>query len=116
MRWRHPGPTIDCLIKASARGFGLFQTIFRGLDMRAIFSVVSLMIVLAVIGVLVKKQLNVPPLAPASFERPGQLESIRTPPVAASGTSPQVTSQQLQQQIRQSIDASMQQARPMPDD
>lgn len=84
--------------------------------MRGIFSVVGLMIVLAVVGVLVKKQLNAPPLIPASFERPGQLESVRTPPTAATGTSPQVASQQLQQQIRQSIDASMQQARPMPDD
>lgn len=84
--------------------------------MRAIFSVVSLIIVLAVVGVLVKKQLNAPPLAPASLERPGQLDAIRTPPVAATGTSPQATSQQLQQQIRQSIENSVRQARPMPDD
>ncbi|MDO8251232.1 MAG: hypothetical protein Q7T78_16140 [Rhodoferax sp.] len=74
------------------------------------------MIVLAVVGVLVKKQLNAPPLVPASFERPGKPESIRTPPVAATGNSPQAASQQLQQQIRQSIEESMQQARPMPDD
>jgi hypothetical protein len=84
--------------------------------MRAIFSVVSLMVVLAVVGVLVKKQLNAPPLAPASLERPGQLDAILTPPVAAMDSSPQATSQQMQQQIRQSIENSMQQARPMPDD
>jgi hypothetical protein len=84
--------------------------------MRAIFSVVSLMIVLAAVGVLVKKQLDTQPLVPASFERPGQLDSIRTPPVAASGANPKAASQQMQQQVRQSIEDSMQQARPMPDD
>jgi hypothetical protein len=84
--------------------------------MRAIFSVVSLMIVLAVVGVLAKKQLTAPPPVPASLEQPGQLDAMRTPPVAAAGTSPQAASQQMQQQIRQSIEDSMRQARPMPDD
>lgn len=84
--------------------------------MRAIFSVVSLIIVLAMVGVLAKKQLTAAPLKPASLERPSQLEAIQTPPLAASGSSPQAASQQMQLQIRQSIEDSMRQARPMHDD
>ncbi|MBT9476000.1 hypothetical protein [Polaromonas sp.] len=117
MRWQHhQGAATDFLLKASALGFALLPTTFRRLDMRAIFSVVSLMIVLAVVGVLVKKQLQAPPLGPASLERPDQLDSILTPPVDATGSRPQATNEQLQQQIGQSIESSMRQARPIPDD
>lgn len=65
--------------------------------MRALFGVVSLLLALAIVGVLVKKQLSSAPLMPA----PG------------AGSPPQ---QQIQQQYRQQLEGAMQQARPMPDD
>lgn len=67
--------------------------------MRALFGVVSLLLVLAIVGVLAKKQLSPAPLAPAS----------------AVGSTPQQQSQQIQQQYRQKLEGAMQQARPMPD-
>jgi len=84
--------------------------------MRAIFGVLSLMIVLLVVGVLVKKQLSPSPVAPVSLQRPAQVDSPLTPPATAPGSSPQAQSQQLQQQIRQSLESAMQQARPLSDD
>lgn len=76
--------------------------------MRAILGVLSLLLVVAVIGVLARKQL-------------GANNSVRLPAASApaggvvGGTVTQ-QSQQLQQQIKQSIDATMQQARPEPED
>ena len=84
--------------------------------MRAIFGVLSLLLVLAVVGLLVKKQLvstrqAIPALAlPAPT--PAGAEPMPTKPV---GTV-QAQSQQIQQQYKQAIDAAMQQARPMPDE
>lgn len=78
--------------------------------MRAIFGVLSLLIVVAIIGVLAKKQLSPAPvkLAPAD----GSLAV----PAPATGTTPQQQSQQIQNQVRQSIENTIQQARPMPED
>jgi hypothetical protein len=74
--------------------------------MRAIFSIVSLLVVLAIVGVLVKKQLG--------------SQVIATPPAAGmpavpAGATPQVQSQQAQQQVKQAVEGAMQ-ARPMPAD
>lgn len=68
--------------------------------MRAIFGIVSLLIVLAIVGMLAKKQLG-----GTAIVTPG----------AAPGASPQ-QSQQLQQQIQQTVEGTLQQARPMPED
>ncbi len=68
--------------------------------MRALFSVVGLLLVLVIVGVLVKKQLSSAPLMPTS----------------AVGSTPQQQSQQIQQQFRQKLESAMQQSRPMPDD
>ncbi|SFC24475.1 hypothetical protein SAMN05216344_11239 [Polaromonas sp. OV174] len=68
--------------------------------MRIVFSVLSLLLVLAVVGVLAKKQLAVAP--------------VRLPPAQASST-PQVQSQQIQQQFQQTLEKTLQQARPMPE-
>jgi hypothetical protein len=78
--------------------------------MRAIFGVLSLLIVVAIIGVLAKKQLSPAPvkLAPADA-------GLALPALAADAT-PQQQSQQIQNQVRQSIENTMQQARPMPED
>ncbi len=80
--------------------------------MRSIFGIVSLLVVLAVVGVLAKKQLGavavVPTQAPA--------DSGVVMPTTTPGASPQQQSQQIQQQVKQSVEAAMQQARPMPDE
>ncbi|MDI1268790.1 MAG: hypothetical protein Q8M93_06425 [Polaromonas sp.] len=78
--------------------------------MRAIFGVLSLLMVVAIIGVLAKKQLSPAPvkLAPA--------DAGLALPAPAAGATPQQQSQQIQNQMRQSIENAMQQARPMPED
>ena len=72
--------------------------------MKAIFSIVGLLLVVVVIGMLAKKQLGagVAPAAPAAA----------VPGVATPTGSPQ----QQQEQFRQAIEGAMQQARPMPDE
>lgn len=69
--------------------------------MRAIFGIVGLLIVLAIVGVLAKKQL-------------GTTASVV--PGAAPAATPQQQSQQVQQQIKQTVESTLQQARPMPED
>lgn len=75
--------------------------------MRIVFSVLSLLVVVAVIGVLAKKQFGAaPPVAPAT--------------AAAAGVSgmavPTGTPQQQVQQFRQAAENALKQARPVPDD
>lgn len=82
--------------------------------MRAIFGVLSLVVVLLVVAVLAKKQLTstqqaVPVLAlPALTGPDGTL--------VKQGATAQEQSQQVQQQYKQAIDNAMQQTRPVPDD
>lgn len=64
--------------------------------MRAIVSVVGLLLVVAAVGLLAKKQMGSTTITPEA--------------------GPQQQSQQIQQQVKQSVEAAMQQARPMPDD
>lgn len=78
--------------------------------MRALFGIVSLLLVLAIVGVLVKKQLAPAPLAPATADGSVLL------PVPAEGSTVRQQSQQIQQQYRQKLEGAMQQVRPMPDD
>lgn len=80
--------------------------------MKAIFGVLSLLIVLAVVGTLVKKQIT--GVAPISVA-PQQAGQVADPASAPHGNAQQ-QSQQIQQQVRQSLDAAMQQARPIPED
>lgn len=63
--------------------------------MRVIFGVLSLLLVLATVGSLVKKQMGSGSAAPATEQQQGQ---------------------QLQQQMKQAVEGSLQQARPMPED
>ena len=74
--------------------------------MRAIFGIVSLLIVLAIVGVLAKKQLGA--------------VTMVAPPAGLAGTPAGATVQQqsqlIQQQVNQSVEATLQQARPMPED
>ena len=69
--------------------------------MRAIFSVLGLLVVVAIVGVLAKKQLAAG-VAPAA--QPGAV------------SAPAATPKQQVQQFEQAVQGAMQQARPMPDD
>lgn len=68
--------------------------------MRAVFSIVGLVLVLAIVGVVAKKQLTAG-VAPQVSGAPG---------------GPATTPQQQVQQFQKAAEAAMQQARPMPDD
>lgn len=68
--------------------------------MRAIFTVAGLLVVLAIVGVLAKKQLGAG-VAPAG---PGM-----------EGSAPAATPKQQVQQFQQAVEGAMQQPRPMPD-
>jgi len=70
--------------------------------MRAVFGVLSLLVVVAIVGILAKKQLT----------------GAATPaaPNAAGVVVPAGTPQQQVQQYKQAVEGAMQQARPMPDD
>jgi hypothetical protein len=71
--------------------------------MRAIFGVLSLLVVVAIVGVLAKKQLG----------------AVTAPPVTAAPGAPPApagTPRQQVEQFKQGLDATLQQPRPMPDD
>ena len=81
--------------------------------MRAIFGIVSLLIVLAVVGLLSKKQLG---SVSSTLSHASTPETAGILPTVSPDATPQVQSQQIQQQVQQKIDASMQQAQPKPAD
>ena len=72
--------------------------------MRAVFGVLGLLVTLAVVALLAKKQMAVLSSPPAAIAVP------------MAGASSAVPMQQLPQQIGQTVENVMQQARPMPDD
>lgn len=74
--------------------------------MRMIFGVLSLLIAVVVIGLLAKKQ-----VAPLSGASPAPAAGVALP-VA----TPQAASQQLQGQMKKSLDDALQSARPEGDD
>ena len=78
--------------------------------MRAVFGVLSMLVVVAIIGVLVKRQLSPAPLKVAPAD-----STVTVPAAPAGATAPQ-QSQHIQQQVRESLDSTLQQARPMPDE
>lgn len=80
--------------------------------MRAIFSMVGLLLVVAIVGFLAKSQFG---SGSKSLAAPVNDASI-TLPLTTPGATAQQQSQEIQTQIKQSVDAAMQQARPMPDD
>lgn len=70
--------------------------------MKAVFSIVGLLVVVAIVGLIARKQLTAG-VAPA--------------PAGAAGVSvPTGTPQQQVQQFQQAVQGAMQQSRPMPDD
>lgn len=81
--------------------------------MRAIFGVLSLVVVLLVVMVLAKKQLTATQSTVPVLDLPA-LAGPDAKPVAP-GTTVQQQTQQVQQQYQQAIEKALQQARPMPD-
>ena len=71
--------------------------------MRALFGILSLLVVVAIVGVLVKKQLG-SAVAPAPV--PGN----------PTATTPAATPKQQVEQFKNAAEAAVQQPRPMPDD
>ena len=83
--------------------------------MRAIFGVLSLLLVLAVVGLLVKKQLTSTQQALPVLTLPAPVSSSADATPAQPAGTVQQQSQQIQQQYKQAIDAAVQ-ARPVPND
>jgi len=74
--------------------------------MRMVFGVLSLLFVVAVIGLLAKKQLG------AVAAPPGAAQGAASSAAAAAPVTPK----QQVQQFQQAVEGAMQQARPMPDE
>jgi len=74
--------------------------------MRMVFGVLSLLFVVAVIGLLAKKQLG------AVTAPPGAAQGAASSAAAAAPVTPK----QQVQQFQQAVEGAMQQARPMPDE
>ena len=84
--------------------------------MRAAFGLISLLIVLFVVLGLAKNQLVSTPAVPIHAINPALVDPSVTLPVVPAGTTPQAQRQLIEQQIKQSLDAAMQQTRSVPDD
>jgi predicted PurR-regulated permease PerM len=82
--------------------------------MRAIFGIIALLLALLIVGTLVKKQVAVQTQPLPSLQTPNAATSSNTPAVAPTNQREQA--QQLQQQIKQTLDQQMQAPRAMPDE
>ena len=85
--------------------------------MRGAFGILGLLLVLALVGLLVKKQLTpsaASRLAPPALVLPGTTGADVAPATPAATVQSQT--QEIQQQYKQALEAAMQQARPVPDD
>lgn len=80
--------------------------------MRAVFGLVGLVVVLAIVGLLAKKQLAATRSPIASLPA---ATGAADPASAPTGTV-RDQSQQIQQQVKQQVEGLMQQARPVPDE
>lgn len=80
--------------------------------MRSVFGVVSLLVGLAVVGILAKKQLG----AVHDTMVPTVPGTPSITPVADPGVSVQQQSQQIQQQVKAAAEAALQQPRAVPDE
>ena len=84
--------------------------------MRAIFGLLSLLLVLVMVGTLAKKQLSSLSSAPVAAQNAVAADPAVALPKTTPGATPQQQSAQIQQQIKQSLEKSLQQAHPMPED
>ena len=76
--------------------------------MRLVFGMISLLIVLAVVGLLAKKQLAA---LTATQDSALARQAAAAPAGSLGAKKPQLQSQQIQEQVRQSVEAAMQQPR-----
>jgi hypothetical protein len=76
--------------------------------MRAVFGIISLLLVLLIVGSLVKKQMAASTLPSPALQTPGS--------AAPNAGTQREQAQQIQQQVKQAIDAQMQAPRQLPDD
>ncbi len=76
--------------------------------MRAIFGVVSLLVVLAIIGILAKKQLQAVHNVGASLP-PAQTSADGTPTAAPAASTVRAQSQQMQQRVVDDVNKALQQ-------
>jgi pectate lyase len=84
--------------------------------MKGVFGLVSLLLVLAVVGLLAKKQWSsVSTITLPSVTSPANNDAANPPGTTPGGTAQQ-QSMQIQQQIKAAAEAAVQQPRPMPDD
>ena len=84
--------------------------------MRVALGVLSLLIVLATVGLLAKRQMSGLSAAPTRAQAPMASDPMVPAPVPLPGATPQAQSHQIQQQVLQAVEGTLQQARPMPDD
>lgn len=77
--------------------------------MRAVFGLVGLVVALAIVGVLAKKQLAATRTPVPSLQLPAEPGGAAAPVLAG-------TVRAQSQQVKQQVEGLMQQARPMPDD
>jgi hypothetical protein len=80
--------------------------------MRGIFSIVGLLVAVAVVGMLAKKQLH----SVADLHPMPQNDTTILLPTTAPGATVQQQSLQIQQQLKKSVEDSLQQTRAVPDD
>jgi hypothetical protein len=78
------------------------------------FGVMSVLIALVVVGVLSKNQWRALPVPPTSPQNSSLAHQAVTGPHTPSGVAPLLHGQQIQQQIKKSVEAAMQQPRPIP--
>ena len=84
--------------------------------MRAMLGLVGLVVVLAIVGVLARKQTSAL-RSGTPVNMPAAATSAASEPLAVQpGGNVQQQSQQIQQQVRQQVESALQQARPMPDE
>jgi hypothetical protein len=81
--------------------------------MRALFGILGLLLVVAVVGMLAKKQLRL-------FSDIQPISQVGNPttllPISTPGVTVQQQSLQIQQQVKKSVEESLQQTRAVPED
>lgn len=84
--------------------------------MRIIFGAISLLIVMVIVLVLAKKQFSPMSFAPVHLQNSTLVDQTAVAPLTLPGATPQIQSRQIEQQIKQSVEAALQQRGALTDD
>lgn len=84
--------------------------------MRALFGLVGLVVVLAIVGLLAKKQLAATRAPVPALQTATGAAAPASAPTGTVREQSQQMQQQVKQQVKQQVEGLMQQARPMPED